>query len=209
MAKNLVLVLVIAVAGLTGCQGEAGSLFEAKPKFRRIAVDDYVNRMKGGWVGQMAGVGWGFPTEFNFRSKIVPEDKVPVWKPELINQFRQDDMYLEMSSLWTLEKHGLDVSIRQVGIDFGNTTFRCWSASAAVRRMLRRGLAPPDSGHPRFNKCADNIDYQIEADFSGLISPGLPGMVIELGEKFGRLKNYGDGVYAGRFVGAMYSEAFF
>jgi hypothetical protein len=33
--------------------------------------------------------------------------------------------------------------------------------------------------------------------------------VIALGEKFGRLMNYGDGVYAGQFVGGMYAEAFF
>jgi len=30
-----------------------------------------------------------------------------------------------------------------------------------------------------------------------------------MGEKFGRLMNYGDGMYAGQFLGAMYSEAFF
>ena len=31
----------------------------------------------------------------------------------------------------------------------------------------------------------------------------------ELGEKFGRLMNYGDGLYGGQFVGGMYAEAFF
>ncbi|HON68407.1 MAG TPA: ADP-ribosylglycohydrolase family protein, partial [Phycisphaerae bacterium] len=74
---------------------------------------------------------------------------------------------------------------------------------------LRAGIAPPDSGHPQFNKHADDIDYQIEADFAGLVSPGLPNTVIALGEKFGRLMNYGDGLYGGQFVGGMYAEAFF
>jgi hypothetical protein len=37
----------------------------------------------------------------------------------------------------------------------------------------------------------------------------LPNTVIALGEKFGRLMNYGDGLYGGQFVGAMYAEAFF
>ena len=36
----------------------------------------------------------------------------------------------------------------------------------------------------------------------------LPQAVIDLGEKFGRIMNYGDGVYGGQFVGAMYAEAF-
>jgi hypothetical protein len=30
-----------------------------------------------------------------------------------------------------------------------------------------------------------------------------------MGERFGRLMNYGDGMYAGQFMGAMYAEAFF
>jgi hypothetical protein len=37
----------------------------------------------------------------------------------------------------------------------------------------------------------------------------MPNTVIALGEKFGRLMNYGDGLYAGQFMGAMYAEAFF
>ena len=37
----------------------------------------------------------------------------------------------------------------------------------------------------------------------------MPNLVIELGEKFGRLMNYGDGLYGGQFVGGMYAEAFF
>jgi hypothetical protein len=84
-----------------------------------------------------------------------------------------------------------------------------WHANKAGRDNLRKGIAPPDSSHPQFNSHADDIDYQIEADFSGLISPGLPNSVIALGEKFGRLMNYGDGVYGGQFVGCMYAEAFF
>ena len=37
----------------------------------------------------------------------------------------------------------------------------------------------------------------------------MPSLVIQLGEVFGRLMNYGDGLYGGVFVGAMYAEAFF
>ena len=33
--------------------------------------------------------------------------------------------------------------------------------------------------------------------------------MLELGNLFGRLMNYGDGVYGGQFVGGMYAEAFF
>ena len=178
-------------------------------KFRQLGAKEYVDKMKAGWIGQMAGVGWGWPTEFKWNGKIIPLDKMPKWKPDTINQFDQDDIYVEMTFLRTLEQYGLDVPIRQAGIDFANSQYKLWYANKAGRENLRRGIAPPDSGHPRFSKHSDDIDYQIEADYSGLIAPGLPNTVIQLGEKFGRLMNYGDGLYGGQFVGGMYAEAFF
>ncbi|HPD28980.1 MAG TPA: ADP-ribosylglycohydrolase family protein [Phycisphaerae bacterium] len=177
---------------------------------RRLPVKEYRDKMKAGWLGQMAGVAWGAPTEFKWKGVIIPADKMPKWVPETINgSFQQDDLYVDMTFLRTLEVHGLDVSIRQAGIDFANSGYKLWHANKAGRDALRQGIAPPDSGHPQFNKHADDIDYQIEADFAGLVSPGLPNTVIALGEKFGRLMNYGDGLYGGQFVGGMYAEAFF
>jgi len=178
-------------------------------EYRRIPVAEYLDKMKGGWIGQMAGVGWGYPTEFKYEGRIIPAEEMPEWKPDTVNQFQQDDIYVEMTFLRTLEQYGLDVSIRQAGIDFANSEYNLWHANRAGRDNLRRGIAPPDSGHPKFNRHADDIDYQIEADYSGLIAPGLPSTIIELGEKFGRLMNYGDGLYGGQFVGGMYTEAFF
>jgi hypothetical protein len=114
-----------------------------------------------------------------------------------------------MTFLRSMEQYGLDVNIRQAGIDFANSGYGLWCANDAGRKNLRKGIAPPDSSHPKFNKCPNDIDYQIEADYSGLIAPGLPNVAIAMGEKFGRLMNYGDGMYAGQLVGAMYCEAFF
>jgi len=210
MAKDLsrVLLIVAVVLGpayLSGCQTDG----LGKAPVRRIAVEDYADKMKAGWIGQMAGVGWGGPTEFRYKGEIIPEDKMPSWKPELINQFGQDDIYVEMTFLRTLELYGMDVSIRQAGIDFANSGYPLWHANNEGRTLLRRGIAPPDSGHPEFNRHADDIDYQIEADYAGLIAPGMPNVAIELGETFGRLMNYGDGLYGGQFIGGMYAEAFF
>lgn len=177
---------------------------------RKVSVDDYRDRMKGGWIGQIIGVVWGAPTEFKWNDAIIPEDKVPKWTPEMINHaFGQDDLYVEMTFLRSLEEYGLDVSIRQAGIDFANSEYALWCANNAGRTNLRKGIAPPDSSHPQFNKCPNDIDYQIEADFAGLIAPGMPNSVIAMGNKFGRLMNYGDGVYGGQFMGGMYAEAFF
>ncbi len=209
MGKDLTTILVTAAVSLGLVIAAGTDSKAAEEQFRRLAVKDYVDKMKAGWVGQMAGVGWGGPTEFRFRGRIIPEDKMPKWEPDLVNQFEQDDIYVEMTFLRTLELYGFDVSIRQAGMDFANSGYALWHANKYGRENLRNGIAPPDSGHPKFNKHADDIDYQIEADYAGLISPGMPNLAIELGEKFGRLMNYGDGLYGGQFVAGMYAEAFF
>lgn len=178
-------------------------------EFRKLPLTVYRDKMEAAWLGQMAGVGWGGPTEFHAQGRILREDEMPAWQPDMINQFHQDDLYVEMTFLRTLERYGWEVSLHQAGIDFANSRYPLWHANRAGRDNLRSGIAPPDSGHPQFNHHADDIDYQIEADFSGIISPGMPNAVIALGETFGRLMNYGDGLYGGQFVGGMYAEAFF
>lgn len=198
------LACLFLVSGLgTPAQAEA-------TEYRRLPVDEYRDKMKAGWIGQIAGVAWGAPTEFKYSDKIIPMADLPQWTPDMINHaFAQDDLYVEMTFLRSLEVYGLEVDIRQAGIDFANSGYALWCANLAGRTNLRNGIAPPDSSHPQFNSRANDIDYQIEADFAGLIAPGMPNTVIKMGEKFGRLMNYGDGVYGGQFMGGMYAEAFF
>ena len=191
----------------------AGCATRGEVRERRLSLADYRDRMEAAWLGQIAGVSWGFPTEFKFCGQIVPEDFKGLakrWEPKMINGgFDQDDVYVEITFLQMLDRFGYDVPIRRLGIEFANSSFRLWHANYFGRNNLRLGIAPPASGHPSHNGCYADIDYQIESDFSGIVSPGLPQGAIELGERFGRLMNYGDGVYAGQFVGGLYSAAFF
>lgn len=186
-----------------------GGAAQAQEAYLQLPASEYVSRMTAGWIGQMAGVGWGAPTEFQFNGEIVPESAVPEWKPELVNQFYQDDLYVEMTFLMSLEEFGWDITHKEAGYGFATSAYPLWHANTVGRKNLRAGIAPPDSGHPEFNDHADDIDYQIEADYSGLIAPGMPNVPIALGEVFGRIMNYGDGLYGGQFVGAMYAAAFF
>jgi hypothetical protein len=178
-------------------------------EYRKISVDEYVNKMKAAWIGQMIGVGWGAPTEFRFIAETIPDDSIPAFNSDMVNVFDQDDLYVEMTFIRTLEQYGIDCSIEQAGIDFANSVYMLWGANEMGRENLRYGIKPPASSHPDYHKGADWIDYQIEADYSGIIAPGLPNEVIMLGNKFGRIMNYGDGVYGGIFVGGMYAEAYF
>ena len=177
---------------------------------RKLYVADFRDKMEGAWIGQCVGVQYGAPTEFQKTCELWSFDELPVWKPDMFNgALGNDDLYVELTFVRSLEQYGLDVSIRQAGIDFANSTYPLWCANFNGRNCLRKGIAPPASSHPKYHASPDDIDYQIEADFSGIISPGLPNRAVKLGEQFGRIMNYGDGLYAGQFIGAMYAEAYF
>ena len=201
------MLLVVVLTGL--CAVSCESMPFGAPAARRITADDYADKLKAGWLGQMAGAGWVGPTEFQHSGMIMPLESLPPWTPEMVNQFEQDDLCVEMTFLRTLEQRGLDVSARQAGLDFAGTGFPLGHANREARNNLRAGIAPPDSGHPGFNSHADDVDYQIESDFAGLIAPGMPAVAVQLGEKFGRMICYGDGLCGGQFVSGMYAEAFF
>lgn len=201
---------VVCLAGLMASCTAAPSPGPTADGFRTLAVEDYRAKMTAGWLGQMLGVGYGASTEFGYLGRIVPEGEVPRFSTAMVNDsFNQDDLYVELTFLETLIEHGLDVAPEQAGVDFANSTYELWHGNLAARTNLRAGVAPPDSGHPTHSGHSDDIDYQIEADFAGLISPGLPNRAIALGDTFGRLVAYGDGLYGGLFMSCMYGEAFF
>jgi len=180
-----------------------------KTEYKTISKEEYLDKMKAAWIGQMVGVGWSAPTEFKYVGEIIPVNEVPEYDSNAVNAFEQDDIYVEMTFIRSMEQYGIECSDKQAGIDFANSAYMLGGANEMARENLRYGIAPPESSHPEYHKGADWIDYQIEADFSGIICPGMPYHVIDLGEKFGRLMNYGDGLYAGQFIGGMYAAAFF
>ena len=67
---------------------------------------------------------------------------------------------------------------------------------------------PPASGNWLNNPHADDLDFQIEADFVGLMSPGMVPQALEIADKVGHIMNSGDGFYGGAFVSGLYSAAF-
>ncbi|MBA7518729.1 hypothetical protein ES705_10802 [subsurface metagenome] len=199
MNKIVTLVVLVSLA-LLSCD---------KIEYKTISKEEYLSKMKAAWIGQMIGVGWTETTEFKYIGKIIPANEVPEYDSNAVNAFGQDDIYVEMTFIKSMEQHGIDCSYKQAGIDFANSEYMLWGANEMARENLRYGIAPPESSHPEYHKGADWIDYQIEADFSGIIIPGMPYQVIDIGEKFGRLMNYGDGLYAGQFIGGLYAGAYF
>jgi hypothetical protein len=185
--------------------GAASPASSASRGITRRALED---KVRGGWAGQVIGVSYGAPTEFQWLGKTI-EGEIS-WSPENVaNAIHQDDLYVEMTFAEVMDAVGLDATTRQYGEMFRDSKYALWHANASARRNLNQGIEAPWSGHPRYNAHADDIDFQIEADFIGLMAPGLPRSANELADRVGRVMNYGDGLYGGMFVAGMYAAAFF
>ena len=99
---------------------------------RKLYVADFRDKMEGAWIGQCVGVQFGLPTEFSKTCELWSFEELPVWYPFMFNgALHNDDLYVELTFVRSLEQHGLDVSIRQAGIDFANSTW--WSSPTNAR----------------------------------------------------------------------------
>jgi hypothetical protein len=179
---------------------------------RRITLAALQDKVRGGWAGQMIGVSYGAPSEFRSNGKIFEGNlnKYLDWSPErLKNAIDQDDLYVEMTFAEVMDKIGLEATTEQYGEMFKDSKYELWHANAGARRNLNHGIKAPMSGHPKYNLHADDIDFQIESDFIGLMTPGLPREANKYAERVGRVMNWGDGLYGGMFFSGMYAAAFF
>jgi len=174
-----------------------------------MPLETYMDKARGGWAGQMIGVSYGSVYEFNAQGQTY-EGPIRTWEPQFVdNSLGQDDLYVDMTFLQALEDYGLGVTFAQAGKAFADSKYGLAHANYYGRENVRNGLVPPLSGDPAHNAHFDDIDYQIEADFGGLVAPGMPQAANRIAEVFGHVMNWGDGVYGGMWVGAMYSMAFF
>jgi hypothetical protein len=176
---------------------------------RQLSRQDLQDKIKGGWAGQMIGVSFGAPTEFKAMGKINEEELK--WSPDRVsNAIEQDDLYVEMTFAKVMDDVGLEATCEQCGEAlFRVSKYGLWHANAGARRALNQGIKAPWSGHPKYNFHANDIDFQIESDFIGLMCPGLPREVDKYCDRVGRVMNYGDGLYGGMFIGGMYAAAYF
>jgi len=166
------------------------------------------DKIAGGWAGKMIGVTYGAPTEFRAQGKIYSDSIM--WKPEDIKgSLWQDDIYVQLTFLMTMDKYGIDAPLKKYQEMFATAGYGLWHANMQARKNWYDSIFAPLSGTPEYNIHADDIDFQIESDYIGFMCPAMPATASSIANRIGRIMNYGDGLYGGIFVAALYSEAFF
>lgn len=191
-------------------------LFSALAQTKNITLSKALlkDKIRGGWAGQTIGVTFGGPYEFQFNGTFIGDYQPLKWydgylKHTMLNTpGLYDDLYMDLTFVDVFEKYGLDAPVDSFANAFANAGYTLWHANQAGRYNILHGIKAPMSGEWKNNPHADCIDYQIESDFAGLMSPGMPNTASAISDKIGHIMNYGDGWYGGVYVGALYTQAF-
>jgi hypothetical protein len=202
LARTRSLILLSVLIFITvSCDDSSGEL-------RSITPEVLKDKIAGGWAGKMIGVTYGAPTEFRAQGKIYT-DSIN-WKPsDISGSMWQDDIYVQLTFLMSMDRYGIDAPAKKFQEMFAKAGYPLWHANMQARKNFYDSIFAPLSGSPEYNLHADDIDFQIEADYIGFMCPGMLRTASEIAEKTGHIMNYGDGVYGGIFVAALYSGAYF
>jgi hypothetical protein len=202
-----VLFLVLVIFSCQSQQEESADYFSMTKETLR-------DKIKGGWALQTIGVTYGGPTEFRYQKQIIPDSVELHWSDTMMYHWMTqipglyDDIYMDLTFVDVLEKEGLNADAEAFGEAYANAEYMLWHANQQGRYNILNGIQPPASGHWLNNPHADDIDFQIEADFAGIMSPGMPLAATEICDRVGHIMNSGDGYYGGVYVAALYSNAY-
>lgn len=209
--KNLILIFALLLANFNISSQTEG--VDEKSQNFSISKKLLKDKIKGAWAAQTIGVTFGLPIEFKYNTTLVQDYQKLEWNDSLMMvEYRDrpgtyDDIYINLTFMQVIEDEGIDAPVQSFADAFAHSDYKLWFANQTARYNILNGLTPPESGHWLNNPCADDIDFQIEADFAGLMSPGMPNSAIEVCDKVGHIMNYGDGYYGGVFVAGLYSHA--
>ena len=204
MKKQVIFSLLLAMIAVScNCEKEV-----------TISKEVLMDKIKGGWAAQTIGCTYGGPTEFCYRGEMIPDSVAIPWPDNYVsstmarNKGLYDDVYMDLTFVKVFDKYGLDAPVDSFATAFANAGYSLWHANQQARYNILHGIMPPESGHRLNNPHADDIDFQIEADYAGLMSPGMVDAACRFSDGIGHIMNYGDGWYGGVYVAAMYSLAF-
>ena len=206
--------LIFSAAVLPGCKSGAGNTDVLSADTVRLSKETLQDKIKGGWAGQTIGVVYGAPVEFKYQGSMVNESHIIPWDAHYVKYWWDkkpglfDDIYTDLNFVAAFEKHGLNASSDSIASHWSNTAYHLAHANQASRYNILNGIMPPASGNWKNNPHADDIDFQIEADFIGLMAPGMVNQATKIADKVGHVMNSGDGWYGGVFVSSLYSLAF-
>jgi hypothetical protein len=198
MRRNLrvALLSVLLLAALPAFGADRSSL--------ALSRAAYLDRVQAIWTAQMIGQWTGLPFEHQVASVLKPTPLRPLPGYAIID----DDYYYEMVAIRAFEKYGIHLTVEQLGEQWLENNAGSWGSSEQTLLLLKRGIKPPDTGSPRYNKLWWTIGAQFSSDVYGALNPGRPNDAAEMARQLTHINSYAEGTDGGIFVAGMISLGF-
>lgn len=188
-----------------GCmQGQTPQPAQAASPILTMSHAEYLDRVQAVWTAQMIAQRTGGRFEHQTASTlpITPLSHLPGYAPV------DDDYYYEMVAVRAFEKYGIALTVQQLGQQWLENNAGSWGSSEQTLLLLKSGIKPPDTGHPRYNKLWWTIGPQFSSDVYGVLNPGMPNAAAEMARALGHINGYAEGTDGAVFVAGMISLAF-
>ncbi|MBM4042057.1 MAG: ADP-ribosylglycohydrolase family protein [Planctomycetes bacterium] len=190
---------VVAMAGLMAQAAEA----------RHLSRAELLDRIRGGWAGQMIGNVQGLPFEFKYKDEPGP---LPDFTPNLPRCRSDDDTDIEWTHLHAMDRLGtLLVPYPDLAREWVHSiNRRIWVSNEQARKLIGQGIVPPWTSHFALNPHAKyNLSGQFCAEAFGLLAPGLPNEAARIARHYVHITVRGEPVQACAHTTAMIALAFF
>lgn len=199
--------IALLTALLTALARSQSADSQPTPQPRNVALShaEYLDRVRAIWTAQMIAQRTGGRFEHKPASVLpkTPLSHLPGYAPV------DDDYYYEMVAIRAFEKYGINLRVEQLGEQWLENNAGSWGSSEQALLLLKRGIKPPDTGHPRYNKLWWTIGPQFSSDVYGALNPGMPNVAAEMARRLGHINGYAEGTDGAVFISGMISIAFF
>jgi hypothetical protein len=169
-----------------------------------MSRSEYLDRAKAIWTAQMIGQLTGL--RFEHRTASVLNNTPLVHGKGFAEP--DDDYYYEMVAIRAFEKYGIDLTVEQLGAQWLENSAGSWGSSRETLALLKRGIKPPDTGSPRYNKLWWTIGPEFSSDVYGTLAPGMPNVAAEMARRLTHVNGYAEGADGAVFVSGMISLGF-
>lgn len=146
----------------------------------KLTRADYEDRTNAIWHAQLIAVLLTLP----FEHQVAAAEPIRAFPKKYTAAFVDDDWYYEMCAVRAFEKHGLGLTLEQLGEQWRENACGSYGSSMVARANLERGLSAREVGHPRHNRLWWTIGPVFSADLYGALAPGMPNEAGRLAREF-------------------------
>jgi hypothetical protein len=121
-------ILVTGLIFLVSCKNSNDKFTTLKPELLK-------DKIAGGWAGKMIGVTYGAPTEFRAQGKTY-EDSIKWIPSDIKGSMWQDDIYVQLTFLMSMDKYGIDAPSKKISGDVCKSRLRIMACQYAGKEKL-------------------------------------------------------------------------